>query len=38
MHAIEDCKYSDYESSFGEIEEEQERPNPFDALAQLKLK
>ncbi|MEG3753825.1 23S rRNA accumulation protein YceD [Psychromonas arctica] len=38
MHAIEDCQYSDYESSFGEIEEEQERPNPFDALAQLKLK
>ncbi|MEL0629486.1 23S rRNA accumulation protein YceD [Psychromonas aquatilis] len=38
MHAIEDCQYSDYESSFGEIEEEQQRPNPFDALAQLKLK
>jgi uncharacterized protein len=37
-HAIEECQYSDYESSFGEIEEEQERPNPFDALAQLKLK
>ena len=37
-HAIEECKYSDYESSFGEVEEEQERPNPFDALAQLKLK
>ncbi len=37
-HAIEECKYGNYESSFGEIEEEQERPNPFDALAKLKLK
>lgn len=38
IHAIEECHYSDYESSFGKIDEEQERPNPFDALAKLKLK
>jgi len=38
MHAIDECQYNNYESSFGEIEEEQERPNPFEALAKLKLK
>lgn len=39
-HAIADCHYGEYESSFGEIDliEEEQRPNPFDALAQLKLK
>lgn len=38
-HPINDCVESKYELTFGEIEEEEEqRPNPFDALAQLKRK
>ncbi len=38
-HAIEDCNQSKLVVSFGEIEEEEtQRPNPFDALAQLKRK
>jgi len=38
-HAIEDCVESKFELTFGEIEEEEEqRPNPFEALAQLKRK
>lgn len=37
-HAIEDCHQSEYELTFGEIEEEAPRPNPFDALAKLKHK
>jgi len=38
-HAIDDCEESEFELTFGEIEEEEEqRPNPFDALAQLKRK
>ncbi|WP_413701688.1 23S rRNA accumulation protein YceD [Psychromonas sp. KJ10-10] len=38
-HAIEDCAESEYELTFGEIDEEETtRPNPFDALAQLKRK
>lgn len=38
MHEVEDCQFGEYERSFGDIDEEQERPNPFEALAQLKLK
>lgn len=38
-HAINDCEESEFELTFGEIEEEEEqRPNPFEALAQLKRK
>lgn len=37
-HAIEECHQRKYELSFGEIEEEEQRPNPFDALVNLKLK
>tara|TARA_R110001583_G_scaffold81253_2_gene216997 strand:+ start:27167 stop:27691 length:525 start_codon:yes stop_codon:yes gene_type:complete len=38
-HAINDCVESKFELTFGEIEEEEAtRPNPFDALAQLKRK
>lgn len=37
-HAITDCQQSEYEVTFGEIDEEEQRPNPFDALAQLKRK
>lgn len=37
-HAIEDCQLGAYEVTFGEIDEEEQRPNPFDALAKLKHK
>jgi uncharacterized protein len=37
-HAIEDCRIKEFELTFGEIDEEEQRPNPFDALAQLKHK
>ena len=37
-HAIEDCKVNNFELTFGEIDEEEQRPNPFDALAKLKHK
>ncbi len=38
-HAIEDCQQSEFELTFGEIDDEEEqRPNPFDALAILKHK
>jgi len=37
-HAIEECQQSKFELTFGEIDEEEQRPNPFDALAQLKHK
>jgi len=37
-HAIEECQQSEFELTFGEIDEEEQRPNPFDALAQLKHK
>jgi uncharacterized protein len=37
-HAIEDCQIKEFELTFGEIDEEEERPNPFDALAKLKHK
>ncbi|MCK5819436.1 MAG: 23S rRNA accumulation protein YceD [Psychromonas sp.] len=36
-HAIEDCLQSDYESTFGHLEnEEQQHLNPFEALIKLK--
>ena len=37
-HAIEECQQSEFELTFGEIDEEEQRPNPFEALAQLKRK
>ena len=37
-HAIEECQQSEFELTFGEIDEEEQRPNPFDTLAQLKHK
>lgn len=37
-HAISDCNVNDFELTFGEVEEEEQRPNPFDALAKLKHK
>ncbi|MFQ3176361.1 MAG: hypothetical protein ACJAYB_001964 [Psychromonas sp.] len=37
-HAIEECQQSKFELTFGEIDEVEQRPNPFDALAQLKHK
>ncbi len=38
-HAIEDCRQSSYELTFGDLEdEEQQRLNPFNALAKLKRK
>ncbi len=37
-HAIEECQQSEFELTFGEIDEEEQRPNPFEALAKLKSK
>jgi len=37
-HAIEECQQSEFELTFGEIDEEEQRPNPFEALAKLKHK
>lgn len=37
-HAIEECQINEFELTFGEIDEEEQRPNPFDALAKLKHK
>lgn len=36
MHDENDCKVNDDEMSFGEIEPEKERPNPFAVLKELK--
>ena len=36
MHDEASCQYSDEAKSFGEIEAEDEKPNPFDILKQLK--
>lgn len=36
MHDVKDCKVNDNEMSFGEIEPEKERPNPFAVLKELK--
>ena len=36
MHAPEDCKVTEGEMSYGEVEPEQERPNPFAVLKELK--
>ena len=38
FHAEEDCAVSRDDMSFGEIDEEQERPNPFAVLKELKQK